>query len=56
MDTLLLTVAMAALGLTTQISALREAGLRPIGLAALLALWLVVGGFAINLGVATWLH
>jgi hypothetical protein len=31
---------------------MRAAGLKPLGLGALLFAWLVVGGAAINLGVA----
>lgn len=54
-DTLLLALAMAALGLSTQFSAIREAGLRPLLLAALLALWLVGGGFALERGLTAWL-
>jgi uncharacterized integral membrane protein (TIGR00698 family) len=47
-DTALLAMAMAALGLTTQVEAFRRAGLRPLFLAFLLFLWLVAGGAAIN--------
>ena len=42
-------MAMAALGLTTHISAVRQAGVKPILLATLLFVWLIVGGGAINL-------
>jgi uncharacterized integral membrane protein (TIGR00698 family) len=52
LDTSVLAVAMAALGLTTRVSAMRAAGLAPLGLGAALFVWLVVGGGAINLGVA----
>lgn len=48
-DTVLLAMAMAALGLTTHISAIRQAGLKPILLATLLFIWLLFGGAAINL-------
>lgn len=48
LDTLLLAMAMAALGLTTHLSAIRRAGLKPLLLAALLFAWLVGGGAAIN--------
>ena len=48
----LLAVAMAALGLTTRLSAMQAAGLAPLGLGAALAAWLMIGGAAINLGVA----
>jgi len=47
-DTALLAMAMAALGLTTQIQAFRRAGLRPLLLALLLFFWLIFGGAAIN--------
>lgn len=48
LDTVLLAMAMAALGLTTHMSALRQAGLKPMLLAALLFIWLIVGGAGIN--------
>lgn len=47
-DTLLLAMAMAALGLTTQASAVRRAGMRPLLLGGLLFGWLIVGGAVIN--------
>ena len=47
-DTVVLAMAMAALGVTTHVSAIRTAGLKPLGLAALLFVWLVGGGYAIN--------
>jgi uncharacterized integral membrane protein (TIGR00698 family) len=50
-DTVLLAMAMAALGLRTQVGAVRQAGARPILLASVLFLFLVVGGYAVNLGV-----
>jgi len=50
-DTVLLAMAMAALGLRTHASAIRQAGFAPLMLAALLFAFLVVGGYAINLGV-----
>lgn len=56
LDTALLAMAMAGLGLTTRVSALRKAGLRPLGLAAVLFAWLVGGGLAINLGVGALLR
>ena len=52
LDTAVLAIAMAALGLTTRLSAVRAAGLAPLGLGAALFVWLVVGGGVINLGVA----
>lgn len=51
-DTLVLATAMAALGVSTQVSAIRAAGIKPLGLAALLFGWLIFGGFAINTGVS----
>jgi uncharacterized integral membrane protein (TIGR00698 family) len=50
-DTVLLAMAMAGLGLTTHISAIRRAGIKPLALAAVLFVWLVCGGFAINAGI-----
>ncbi|MCZ2495880.1 YeiH family putative sulfate export transporter [Xylophilus sp. Kf1] len=50
-DTALLAMAMAGLGLTTHVSAIRKAGVRPLALAATLFLWLVGGGLLINLCV-----
>ncbi|MEO8407352.1 MAG: YeiH family putative sulfate export transporter [Oxalobacteraceae bacterium] len=47
-DTMLLAMAMAALGLTTHISAIRRAGVKPLILAAMLFVWLIAGGAAIN--------
>jgi len=51
-DTVILAMAMAALGVTTQVSAVRTAGIKPLALAALLFAWLVLGGAAINAGVS----
>jgi uncharacterized integral membrane protein (TIGR00698 family) len=51
LDTFVLAMAMAALGVTTHISAIRTAGIKPLGLAALLFGWLIFGGLAINTGV-----
>ncbi|MBC7501153.1 MAG: putative sulfate exporter family transporter [Herminiimonas sp.] len=47
-DTLLLAMAMAALGLSTHVSAIRRAGPKPLILATFLFCWLVAGGAAIN--------
>jgi len=52
LDTVVLAMAMAALGLTTHVSALRTAGVKPLALAALLFAWLMIGGGAINAGVS----
>ncbi|MCX8956520.1 YeiH family putative sulfate export transporter [Erwinia psidii] len=51
LDNLLLAMAMAALGLTTRFSALKQAGLKPLLLGLLLFVWLIAGGGAINLAV-----
>ena len=47
-DTFLLAMAMGALGLTTHLSAIRRAGIKPLLLGGLLFVWLVGGGAAIN--------
>ena len=49
LDNILLAIAMAALGLTTHISAVRAAGTRPLVLAALLFAWLLGAGLLLNL-------
>jgi len=55
LDTLLLAMAMGALGLTTHVGAIRQAGVKPLLLGALLFVWLIVGGGAINAGItALW--
>ncbi|EOW4541772.1 YeiH family protein [Raoultella planticola] len=48
LDTVLLAMAMAALGLTTHVSALKKAGAKPLLMALVLFVWLIVGGGAIN--------
>ena len=50
-DILLLATAMAALGLTTHVSAVRQAGVKPLALAAILFAWLIIGGKLITNGV-----
>lgn len=47
-DTAALAMAMAALGLATDVRAFRRAGVKPLLLAALLFMWLVLGGGFIN--------
>lgn len=47
-DTVVLSMAMAALGLSTDVRAFRRAGFKPLLLAALLFIWLVLGGGFIN--------
>lgn len=54
-DTVILAMAMAALGLTTHVSAIRKAGVKPLLLAAVLFVWLIVGGIGINALVSTYL-
>nr|WP_318380971.1 YeiH family putative sulfate export transporter [uncultured Enterobacter sp.] len=49
LDTVLLAMAMAALGLTTHVSALKKAGAKPLLMALGLFGWLIVGGGVINL-------
>jgi len=55
-DGALLAMAMAGLGLSTHLSAVRKAGIKPLALAALLFAWLTCGGLAINAGLTTLLH
>ncbi|MDR0225582.1 MAG: YeiH family protein [Burkholderiaceae bacterium] len=54
LDNALLAIAMAALGLTTHVSAVRAAGTRPLLLAALLFAWLLAAGLLLNRWVPTW--
>lgn len=48
-STLLLSMAMAALGLRTHLSAIRQAGIKPLLLAGILFIFLVGGGTVLNL-------
>jgi hypothetical protein len=50
-DDLLLAAAMAALGMTTQLASIIRAGMKPLQLAGLLFLWLVLGGALISLAM-----
>ncbi|MFL6676392.1 MAG: YeiH family protein [Massilia sp.] len=52
LDTVLLAMAMAALGVRTHIGAIRQAGLKPILLASVLFAFLMGGGYLINLAVS----
>ena len=52
LDNFLLSMAMAALGLTTHIGAIRAAGLKPLILGGLLFIYLIIGGGLINWLVA----
>jgi uncharacterized integral membrane protein (TIGR00698 family) len=47
-DTVLLAMAMAALGLRTHVGAVKQAGAKPILLASILFLFLMTGGYLIN--------
>ena len=54
LDNFILALAMGALGLTTHLSAIAKAGIKPLQLAAILFVWLLVGGGLINT-VVDWL-
>lgn len=55
LDNFLLASAMGALGLTTQFSAIKNAELKPLLLAAVVFFWLVFGGVSINIiATALW--
>jgi uncharacterized integral membrane protein (TIGR00698 family) len=47
-DTVLLAMSMAALGLRTHVGAVKQAGAKPVLLASILFLFLMVGGYVIN--------
>ncbi len=47
-------MAMGALGLTTHVSAIRRAGRKPLLLALVLALWLLLGGVLVNGLLGRW--
>ena len=49
-DTFMLAMAMTSLGLTTHVSTIRQAGMRPLALAAILFVWLICGGIVANIG------
>jgi len=52
LDDVLLTMAMFALGLTTHLSAIKQAGSRPLILGAIMFGWLIIGGGLINIGIS----
>ncbi len=54
-DTFLLAMAMAGLGLGTHVSAIRRAGIKPLALAGTLFAWLIGGGLLINRIAAAWI-
>ena len=51
LDTVLLAMAMAALGVTTHVSALKKAGAKPLLMALMLFVWWIVGGGVINVAI-----
>ena len=51
-DDILLTMAMFALGLTTHLSAIKQAGAKPLILGAIMFAWLILGGGLINIGIS----
>ncbi|HHI2233290.1 TPA: YeiH family protein [Klebsiella pneumoniae] len=51
LDTVLLAMAMAALGVTTHVSALKKAGAKPLLMALMLFVWLIVSGGVINVAI-----
>ena len=53
LDDVLLTMAMFALGLTTHLSAVKQAGVKPLILGAMMFAWLIIGGGLINIGIAS---
>lgn len=55
-DTILLAMAMAGLGLTTHVSAIHKAGIKPLAMAGVLFIWLICGGLAINAGITSLLN
>ena len=52
LDDVLLTMAMFALGLTTHMSAIKQAGVKPLILGVIMFTWLIVGGGLINIGIS----
>ncbi len=48
LDTFLLTMAMTALGMETSVEKFKQAGAKPVALAAVLAVWLMVGGYFVT--------
>ena len=51
MDDVLLTMAMFALGLTTHLGAIKQAGVKPLILGAVMFGWLILGGGLINIAI-----
>ncbi|BCD59447.1 MULTISPECIES: YeiH family protein [unclassified Nitratiruptor] len=48
LDTFLLTMAMTALGMETSVEKFKQAGAKPVALALVLAIWLMVGGYFVT--------
>ncbi len=48
LDTFLLTMAMTALGMETSVQKFKQAGLKPVLLALIMAIWLMVGGYFVT--------
>jgi uncharacterized integral membrane protein (TIGR00698 family) len=48
LDTLLLTLAMAALGIETNLGKIKQVGLKPLYLASVLFIWLIGGGYVLT--------
>ncbi len=47
-DTFLLTMAMTALGMETSVEKFKQAGAKPVALAGVMALWLLIGGYFVT--------
>jgi uncharacterized integral membrane protein (TIGR00698 family) len=50
-DTFMLTMAMTALGMETNAGKFKQAGIKPVLLALIMAIWLMVGGYFITKGI-----
>ncbi len=55
LDTFVLTLAMAALGIETNFVKVKQIGLKPLYFAFVLFVWLLVGGYGLSLVVSQWL-
>jgi uncharacterized membrane protein YadS len=52
-DDLMLAMAMAALGLSTNFAKFKEVGMKPIYAALVMFLWLLFGGYFITIGITS---
>jgi uncharacterized integral membrane protein (TIGR00698 family) len=52
-DTFLLTMAMTALGMETYLSKFKQSGIKPLVLATVLFVWLVIGGYFTTLAITS---